>query len=239
MLENTVYQRAEGFCTPGSTATYAEQGALGSGVITVRGAIPSNVIELIYLLAVDAMPEIGYPGRTLGGFMPNTKNCTDLNLVDPEVWVGDWSPSKLMEVGYDIDALDSAVSKGLTEALSIYRGLNAPLSDVDMVDTGYQMQRYEKGSGFYAVHTDASPADGSDRVLGCVIYLNDVADGGQTHLTTHDIYIKPEAGKILLFPAYFTHPHESMIPHSDDKYIISTFIVGLPPPHMREHHDGH
>ncbi len=39
------------------------------------------------------------------------------------------------------------------------------------------------------------------------------------------VKVAPRAGRIALFPAVFTHPHESCVPITDDKWIISTFIL--------------
>lgn len=236
MLESHIYQSAEGFTTtPG--VVYSQPGLAGSAVLTVKGAIPRDVIEQLYLLCVEAMPAIGHSGRTLGGSNPHIKMTTDLNLIDNEsVWRGEWSREELLKVGYDLQALDRSVCNGLGEAISVYRALNRFIDGVELEDTGYQMQKYERGVGHYVTHCDSTPADGTNRALGCVIYLNTVEDGGQTHFEAQDLYVAPEAGKILLFPAYWTHPHEAMIPLSDDKYIISTFICGKPGSEYRDDH---
>lgn len=236
MLESHIYQSADGFCTM-SGVEYSLPGVAGNAVLTVKGAIPAEVIEQLHLLCVDAMPVIGHSGRTLGGTNPHIKMTTDLNLIDTdEVWRGEWSREELLKIGYDLRELDMSVCRGLTEALGVYRAMNRFLDNVALEDTGYQMQKYEKGVGHYITHCDSTPADGTNRALGCVIYLNTVEDGGQTHFEAQDLYVTPEAGKILLFPAYWTHPHEAMIPVSDDKYIISTFICGKP---GEEYHDDH
>jgi hypothetical protein len=36
--------------------------------------------------------------------------------------------------------------------------------------------------------------------------------------------VKPEAGKLLFFPATWTYPHRGMMPISNDKYIITGWI---------------
>jgi len=33
------------------------------------------------------------------------------------------------------------------------------------------------------------------------------------------------AGRIVLFPSNFTHPHQGKTPLSDDKWIVNTFFV--------------
>jgi hypothetical protein len=51
-------------------------------------------------------------------------------------------------------------------------------------------------------------------------YLNTVNDGGETEILG-DIIVKPEAGKLLLFPASWTFPHRGKMPISEDKYIVT------------------
>jgi hypothetical protein len=62
-----------------------------------------------------------------------------------------------------------------------------------------------------------------------VIYLNDVEYGGETNFPLHEIAVTPKAGRIVFFPATWTHLHESRVPISSDKWIISSFINNVQP----------
>jgi len=88
-----------------------------------------------------------------------------------------------------------------------------------------QIQRYTKLKGRYIYHQDFLPIwkDKKYRVITFLWYLNDVVEGGETEFwATHRI--KPEAGKLLFFPATWTYPHRGMMPISNDKYIITGWI---------------
>ena len=61
-----------------------------------------------------------------------------------------------------------------------------------------------------------------------MIYLNDVDEGGETAFFHQDLKIKPEKGKMVIFPPYFTHMHKGMCPISNDKYICNIYI-GISP----------
>jgi len=236
VLESEVYESVPGMSDkPG--VEYSWVGPQENGILVVRGCFDEGVIEQVHLLALDALPEIGWKGETISGQMPNMKNCIDGSLAyDNKSWSGDWAPDKLLELGYDLKELENQVFLGLKEALIVYRGLVTQLDDVPLCDSGYQLQMYKKNDGFYKEHVDSLPGKQTERVLGCVIYLNDVAEGGQTFFRRQDTYVKPAVGKVLLFPGLWTHPHESMIAETDDKLIISTFIeVEAQKPH--EPHD--
>ena len=55
-------------------------------------------------------------------------------------------------------------------------------------------------------------------------YLNTVSNGGETEFM-QGAKIKPSTGKIILFPGAFPYLHRGLIPRSDDKYILSSWIV--------------
>lgn len=90
--------------------------------------------------------------------------------------------------------------------------------------TGYKIQHYRKNAGHFKWHFDALGPGGWDRQLAVIIYLNSVADGGETCFYRQDLKVKPVAGNALLFPPFWTHMHSGEIPRSGDKYIISSFI---------------
>ncbi|WP_373068385.1 2OG-Fe(II) oxygenase [Gemmatimonas sp.] len=229
MLESGVFLDADCFLNePG--IGYEWVGDKAAGIMTVVGAFPDGIIERSHLLVVDAMDEIGFTGKTIGGLNVESKHSTDIHLVpNPRPgcqWEGAWSHDALSAIGYDLAEIDDGIFQGIGRAVKLYQALVQELTDIELEDTGYQFQRYTKGEGFYRSHVDcaAGDPDHSQRVLGVVVYLNTVNLGGQTYLSRHDTYVMPEAGKILLFPANWTHPHESMVPLSDDKFIVSTFI---------------
>ena len=63
------------------------------------------------------------------------------------------------------------------------------------------------------------------RYLVFLWYLNDVADGGETVFVDIDMKVAPRAGRLLVFPPYWMYQHAGLPPVSNDKYIISTYLM--------------
>jgi hypothetical protein len=64
------------------------------------------------------------------------------------------------------------------------------------------------------------------RLLTFIWYLNTVENGGETEFFNGRIKIKPEKGKLLLFPSTWTYNHKGNIPISSDKYIVTGWVWG-------------
>lgn len=195
-----------------------------SHIMVLDEALAPEVCERLLLFAMDAIPALGYPGRTWGGDMPEVKHSRDLPLATMTEWDGEWSLGSLLALGYDLPALDAAVAECIGRALHTYVAQYPPLEGIDWQDTGYQLQHYPAGAGRYTTHVDGTPVHLPGRVLSGVLYLNDVAVGGETAFPEHGVEVQPVAGRLVLFPATWTHPHGSLVPVSEDKYIISTFL---------------
>ena len=92
-------------------------------------------------------------------------------------------------------------------------------------DSGYAIQRTCPGE-HYHWHIDGGSHEFSQRQLVAVWYLNDVAGpGGETEFSYQGIRIKPEAGKLLLFPPFWTHEHRGVTLQQGVKYIATTWVV--------------
>ena len=100
--------------------------------------------------------------------------------------------------------------------------------------TGYKIQHYRKNEGHFKWHFDALGPGAWERQLALVIFLNSVAEGGETSFHRHNLRVRPVAGDALLFPTFWTHMHCGEIPRSEDKYIVSSFVCFEIPPADRE-----
>lgn len=92
-------------------------------------------------------------------------------------------------------------------------------------DMGYGIQRYNPGE-YYHWHIDGGSHEFSQRQLVALWYLNDVpGPGGETEFLFQDIKVRPEQGKLILFPPFWTHEHRAVTLEQGLKYIATTWVV--------------
>ena len=76
----------------------------------------------------------------------------------------------------------------------------------------------------FKIHTDIRRALSANRFLVYILYLNDVEEGGETHLPKLNIKVKPKEGRLLMFPPFWTHPHAGLKPIKGTKYVIMSYL---------------
>ena len=87
-----------------------------------------------------------------------------------------------------------------------------------------KIQKTEIGEGYHAWHCEDDSRDNAARILTFILYLNDVNEGGETEFLYYPKRIKAEAGKLILWPAGFTHTHRGNPPLSNTKYILTGWV---------------
>lgn len=121
----------------------------------------------------------------------------------------------------DVDkTLFQSLGRAVLEFRETYPFFKGPFKDM-----GYGVQRTNPGE-HYHWHIDGGSHDFSHRQLVAIWYLNDVAGpGGETEFLFQDIKIKPELGKLILFPPFWTHEHRGVTLDKGVKYIATTWVV--------------
>lgn len=95
-----------------------------------------------------------------------------------------------------------------------------------------KVQKYLKGTGgYHHWHSEIFPDPDSageeslHRVLFFQYYLNTLGEGGETEFFYQNLKVKPQQGRLLIAPAGFTHAHKGNIPQTEDKYILTSWIL--------------
>ncbi len=152
-----------------------------------------------------------YKGVTLGGVHLDIKQTTDLYL------------SKFL----DWKEIDTSIKNKVTECITkyyteYYEQYKIGVSEI--YDEGYLIHETTPDSIGYKWHHDFYVKPNADyRFLTVIIYLNTIDENGETEFLIGK-KVKPEAGKVLIFPATWTYNHRGNPPKNDNKYIITTFI---------------
>jgi hypothetical protein len=90
----------------------------------------------------------------------------------------------------------------------------------------FMIQRYIMNEGRYIYHHDFSVdlKNKKNRVITYLWYLNDVEEGGETDFPDLNLKVRPETGKLILFPATWDFPHCGKMPISSNKYIVTGWL---------------
>jgi hypothetical protein len=154
-------------------------------------------------------------GTTLGGINENVKKSSDIAISR----VGGWENE------------DKIFYKSLTNSIVEYKeylsdNLYTDLHEMNLTDTGYQIQRTIGGVGFYNWHHDFSRDElYGNRRITFIWYLNTVeGPGGETEFID-GTKIKPEEGKLLFFPATWDFVHRGIMPPKGSvKYLCTGWM---------------
>lgn len=122
------------------------------------------------------------------------------------------------------DAYSTALEKNLQAYAKAFPTLQQLISGPATKRTPPLLERIEPGQGF-GMHIDASIAGTHDRMVAVLMYLKDVEQGGETQFPFQSIQVKPRAGLMVLFPPYWTHPHQGTSPVSGLKYNLTSYVV--------------
>ena len=117
--------------------------------------------------------------------------------------------------------LATEVNKYLEIVFGEYLAKYEVLQQCQLRSVRQKVQETDIGGGYHLWHCEQSAVDYATRVLAWTIYLNDVEEGGETEFLYQHKRIKAEKGKILIFPASFTHTHRGNPPISNKKYIAT------------------
>ena len=151
-----------------------------------------------------------YQGRVGQNFTENVdvKKSTDMVISGKKNWK-------------DFDTLFfTSLSKALSAVKKEFDFFSGPFKDI-----GYAIQKTNPGE-YYHWHIDSGSHQFSDRQLVAIWYLNDVdGPGGETEFLNQNVKIKPETGKLILFPPFWTHEHRGVTLQKGGKYIATTWIV--------------
>tara|TARA_R100000742_G_C4214964_1_gene40306 strand:- start:28 stop:603 length:576 start_codon:yes stop_codon:yes gene_type:complete len=142
-------------------------------------------------------------GVTNDGLNDKHKKSTDLPLV--------FSP--------DENQYSKIIIPKLFSAISAYKKGFPFLNEQEWdVCPFYNIQKYEEGEGYFKLHCEHESL-APYRMLAWMIYLNNNPCG--TEFPEQDLVLKSFRGDIVVWPAFWTHPHKGVTPNIGIKYIVT------------------
>lgn len=187
-----------------------------------QNSIPDELCDTIIQL-YESDTTYKYKGVTFSGVNTNVKDTTDLVIPkNNDTW------RKIENFLYEELFRNVEKYKKKINNENLYNKTNnyniePRILHQELFTETFQIQKYKKNEGKYVYHHDFSIKQNSYRVITFLWYLNTVEEGGETELWG-DFKIKPEKGKLFLFPASWTYPHTGKMPISHDKYIITGWL---------------
>ena len=150
------------------------------------------------------------PGETGDGiYNPKSK---DVQEVRPVPFLGD----------------GTIVSEYLIQALSTYTlKYRSTYPSIDKVtswsaQSHYTLKKYDPGQGYHAVHCENTGMKVNiSRMLVWMFYFNTITDDGGTFFPEYDRIIDAVEGRLVIWPAYWTHVHKGIVSETQTKYIAS------------------
>tara|TARA_R100000152_G_C6756591_1_gene180369 strand:+ start:750 stop:1319 length:570 start_codon:yes stop_codon:yes gene_type:complete len=144
-----------------------------------------------------------------GEYHPEIKRSVDLNIsnTNKEEWTK------------ECDTLQNILTPALSRYADLTRSLifHHYIMNMDPRHNGFQIQRTAPDQG-YAWHNDSC----QHRLLTWIWYLNNVEEG---YTEFYDgLKVKPETGKLMIFPATWQYPHRGVPPKTGLKYICTGWV---------------
>tara|TARA_B100000902_G_scaffold124738_1_gene124528 strand:+ start:34 stop:573 length:540 start_codon:yes stop_codon:yes gene_type:complete len=82
----------------------------------------------------------------------------------------------------------------------------------------------DNGKDKFGEHVDViEPVFSVKRFLVFILYLSD-CEGGETCIPRYNIKSQPKQGRLLMFPPYWTHPHNGEKVKKGNKYIMMSYL---------------
>ena len=122
----------------------------------------------------------------------------------------------------DVDRdMNQYLNNELNNAVSLYRKEYPVIEACALKSYSNKMQRTEIGGGYHDWHFEQSGISVSSRLLTWLVYLNDVAEGGETEFLYQGVRVQPKTGTLVVCQASFTHTHRGNPPLSNTKYVVT------------------
>ena len=119
--------------------------------------------------------------------------------------------------------VDLIIANALVKYTQFYRKSYPCVDNIDPwnVYDQYNIQKYDPGDAYHGLHCENMNEASAQRVLAWMIYLNTVTDEGGTYFSAYDKTLEAKEGRLVIWPAHFTHQHKGVVSKTQTKYIAT------------------
>ena len=125
---------------------------------------------------------------------------------------------------YQNNGVNNIIAKSIKEHIEKYKEENPELNLLNkwVIRDNYNLQKYSPGGGYHILHCENyNTGNHRTNILAWMYYLNTVREGGGTYFSNFDLTVNAEEGRLVIWPAYWTHFHKGIVSKTCDKYIAT------------------
>ena len=154
------------------------------------------------------------------------KNLVSTFEQTPDKYYGKYTTEFRLEKDKRYEIYDKILFEELSKNFKEYKSTIEDKVDIfsiegEIRDNGFLFQKYIRNKGFCEFHNDSyNETKNCVRILTYIWFLNDISEGGEIEFGDKDLIIKPEVGKLIIFPSTWTYSYKQNYPTSNDKYMI-------------------
>ena len=115
----------------------------------------------------------------------------------------------------------------LFNCLDDYTKTFGTLTRNSFYSTHQKVQKTPAGGGYHVWHDENTGITYTQRSMVWMLYLNDDYEGGETEFLYYKKRVQPERGKLIIWPAHFTHVHRGGLVLEGMKYVITGWFSTL------------
>lgn len=123
---------------------------------------------------------------------------------------------------WDLPGINNFIIEKVYECFDIYKEEFFQVQSCNIKFEEVKLQKTPIRGGFHSWHCEIGDITMIERCIVWMIYLNDIPDGeGETEFLWQKLRLQPKAGRLVIWPAFFTHIHRGNPVYTHPKYIAT------------------
>jgi len=156
----------------------------------------------------------------------NRDECSTLSKEDVSTTL---NPMKQTEINFSYDNLGGFIAE--FNEVFWKNSYKQYTTKYDILNTfnnhtiySYKLQETEPSQGYHVWHSEQGSLEYSRRIAAYILYFNEIIEGGETEFLYLSKRIAAKRGRLVIFPAGYTHTHRGNPPLSGTKYIMTGWV---------------